>query len=157
MGQFGSAQKLEDEVRKNPENLTAAFNLGIYHLQSQQFDQGYAVMDRIVASPKVELQMLASIIDIYKQLNNFAKVETGLMRLTQLQPSSPEAWYDLATIRTTIGKNPDGLFAVSNAIKLSDSRRAANPAAKDITSVAKSDPYLAPLRAMPEFQKLLTQ
>ena len=157
MGQFGNAQKLEDEVRKNPENLTAAFNLGIYHLQSQQFDQGYAVMERIVASPKVELQMLANIIDIYKQLNNFPKVETGLARLTQLQPNSPEAWYDLATIRTTIGKNAEGLLAVSNAIKFSDARRTTDPAAKDITAVAKNDPYIAPLRAMPEFQKLVGQ
>ena len=157
MGQFGSAQKLEEEVRKNPENLSAAFNLGIYHLQMQQNEQGLAIMDRIVAHPKIEMQMLANIIDIYKQLNNFAKVETGLTRLTQLQPNSPEAWYDLAAIRTTIGKNAEGLLAVSNAIKFSDARRATNPAAKDITAVAKTDPYIAPLRAMPEFQKLVTQ
>ncbi len=157
MGQFGSLQKLEEDVRKNPENLSAAFNLGIYHLQSQQFDQGYAVMDRIITNPKVDLQMLANIIDIYKQLNNFPKVETGLTRITQLQPSSPEAWYDLAAIRTTTLKYADGLLAVSNAIKLSDARRATNPAAKDITAFAKNDPYIAPLRAMPEFQKLISQ
>ena len=157
IGQFGNAQKLEEEVRKNPENLNAAFNLGIYHMQSQQFDQGYAIMDRIIASPKIELQMLANIIDVYKQLNNFAKVETGLTRLTQLQPNSPEAWYDLATIRITIGKSTEGLLAVSNAINMSNARRATNPTAKDITAVARTDAYLAPLRAMPEFQKLVAQ
>ena len=114
-------------------------------------------MDRIITNPKVDLQMLANIIDIYKQLNNFPKVETGLTRITQLQPSSPEAWYDLAAIRTTTLKYADGLLAVSNAIKLSDARRATNPAAKDITAFAKNDPYIAPLRAMPEFQKLISQ
>ena len=157
LGQYGNSQKLEEEVRKNPDNLNAAFSLGLYQLQSQMFDQGYAVMDRIIAHPKVELQMLANIIDIYKQLNNFAKVEAGLARLTQLQPNSPEAWYDLATVRTTIGKSTEGLLAVSNAINMSNTRRATNPAAKDLLAVAKTDAYLAPLRAMPEFQKLVAQ
>ena len=157
MGVYGNLPKLEEEVRKNPENLTAAFSLALYHLQSQQFEPGNAILDRIVASPKLELQMLANIIDIYKQLGNFEKVETGLARLTQMQPTSPEAWYDLGTVRTRNGKTGAGLLAVSNAVNLSNTRRATNPAATDITSVAKNDASLGPLRAMPEFQKLFAQ
>ena len=157
MGAYGNLPKLEEEVRKNPENLTAAFSLALYHLQSQQFEPGNAILDRIVASPKLELPMLANIIDIYKQLQNFEKVETGLARLTQMQPTSPEAWYDLGTVRSRNGKTFGALAAVSNAITLSNTRRITNASATDLTSVAKSDANLGPLRAMPEFQRLFAQ
>jgi tetratricopeptide (TPR) repeat protein len=157
LGQFGNAEKLEEAVRKNPNDLNASFSLGLYQMQVQQFDKGYETLDRVVANPKVELQMLASIMDIYKQLGNFDKVEKALVRLTQLQPDSPEAWYDLSTIRVSLGRTVDAFQAISNAITISDSRKKKTPDAKDLTASAKSDPYLASLRALPEFQKLVGQ
>jgi tetratricopeptide (TPR) repeat protein len=155
IGSLGSVQKLEAQVRANPDDLNAAWSLSIVYLQAQQYDRAYPLLDSIVSSPRVGLPQLAPIIDAYKQLNNIPKLEAALGRLTQLQPQVPEAWYDLATVRVNLGKVPESLAALSNAVTLSNARRATNSTAQDLASVARSDGNLARLQPLPEFQKLL--
>jgi len=156
IGNLGSIQKLETQVRANPDDLNAALNLSFVYLQAQQFDRAYPLLDAVVNHPRVGVAQLAPIIDAYKQLNNIPKLEVALARLTQLQPTVPEAWYDLATVRVNLGKIPESLAAVSNAVTLSNARRATNATAPDLAAVARSDGNLARLQSMPEFRKLLT-
>jgi len=157
LGDTGTIKKLEDEVRANPDNFTAAQNLAFLYFQTQQFDRAYAMLDNIVNHPRVTMQYLAPVIDAYKQLNNFPKLEIALTRLTQIAPQNPEAWYDLGTVRVSQGKPADAFVAISNAITLSNARRAAEPGANDLLATARDDGNLAALRAMPEFQKLLAR
>lgn len=156
MASLGSLATLEARVRANPEDLTATWNLSIMYLQSQQFDQAYPLLDKIVNSPRVDLNQLAAIIQAYKDLNNIQRLEPALTRLTQMQSQTPEAWYDLATVRVRMGKTAEALVAISNALTLSNTRRATDPAALDLVATAKADGNLAPLAASPEFRKLLT-
>ncbi|MEK7780612.1 MAG: tetratricopeptide repeat protein, partial [Verrucomicrobiota bacterium] len=155
MANLGSAAKLEAQVRANPEDLNAAWNLSIVYLQSQQHERAFPLLDKIVSHPRVELNQLAAIIQAYKDLNNIPRLETALARLTQMQPQTPEAWYDLAVVRASLGKTAEAFTAVSNAVTLSNTRRAANPTAFDLAATARSDGNLAPLAALPEFRKLL--
>ena len=157
MGDNGTIQKLENEVRTNPEDFTAAINLAFLYFQTQQFDRGYAMLDTVVSHPRVTMQHLAPIIDAYKQLNNMPKMEVALLRLTQLTPQSPEAWYDLGTVRISLGKTADAFIAISNAITISNARRAVDPKANDLAATARGDGNLASLQALPEFQKLLAR
>jgi thioredoxin-like negative regulator of GroEL len=156
-GDLASIQKLEAEVRANPNNLTAALNLAFVLMQSQQFERAYPLLDTVVNHPSVDLNHLAPIVDAYKQLNNMPKLEAALTRLTQIQPQNPEAWYDLGTVRIAVGKTTESLAAISNAITFSNARRAANPAQLDLAATARADMNLSPLRALPEFQKLVEQ
>lgn len=155
MGTLGSISKLEAQVQANPDDLNNALNLGFVYLQSQQFERATPVLDRIVSHPKVSVSQLAPIIDAYKQLHNMPKLEAALARLTDLQPGTPEAWYDLATVRVSMNKAGEAMTAISNALTLSNARRATNPAAMDLTATARGDANLALLAALPEFQKLL--
>jgi len=154
-GDLAGIQKLENEVRANPNNLTAALQLAFVELQGQQFDRAYALLDTIVSHPKLDLNILTPIVDAYKQLNNIPKLEVALVRLTQLQPQNPEAWYDLGTVRIALGKPNESLVAISNAITLSNGRRVTNPAALDLAATARGDANLAALRTLPAFQKLI--
>lgn len=157
MGDTASLQKLEAEVKANPENFTSAINLAFLYFQSQQFDRGYAMLDTVVSNPRITMTHLAPVIEAYKQLNNMPKMETALMRLTQIAPQNPEAWYDLGTVRIAQGKTADAFVAISNALTFSKARRTADPNAQDLTATAQADGNLASLRAMPEFQKLLAR
>jgi tetratricopeptide (TPR) repeat protein len=156
-GDIAGLQKLESEVRANPNNLSATLNLAFVLMQSQQFDRAYPLLDTIVNHPSVDINLLAPIVDAYKQLNNMPKLEAALTRLTQIQPQNPEAWYDLGTVRIALGKPNESMVAISNAITLSNTRRATNPALLDLAATARADVNLGPLRTRPEFQKLVGQ
>jgi thioredoxin-like negative regulator of GroEL len=151
---LGGVSKLEEQVKANPDDLNAALNLGIVYWQSQQTDRAYAIFDRIVSHPRVELAQLAGVLSFYKQLNNLPKMETVLARLTELQPGTAEAWYDLATVRVGLGRKPEALVALSNALTLNRAVRATNPAALDLVATARKDAQFASLQASPEFQQL---
>lgn len=154
---FASVGVLETQVRDNPDDLNAAMTLSFTYLQAQQFDRAQPLLDRIVSHPKVSITHLASIIDAYKQLRNMPKLEVALQRLTELYPDTPEAWYDLGTVRVSQGKGLEAFAAISNAVTLSNARRATNSSAPDLAATAKSDPSLASLAATPQFQKLMTR
>ena len=123
-------------------------------LEGKHADRAYALLDTIVSHPRVTPALLAPVIDAYKQLNNMPKMEVALARLTQLTPQSPEAWYDLATVRVAQAKPAEAFVAISNAITISNARRATDPKANDLAATARGDGNLASLQAMPEFQKL---
>jgi tetratricopeptide (TPR) repeat protein len=156
-GDLASLQKLEADVRANPNNLSAAVTLAYTLLNAQQYDRAYELMDTVVNHPNVDMVTLAPVVDLYKQLNNFPKLEAALVRLTKLRADSPEAWYDLGTVRMALSKPAESVTAFTTAFQLSDARRATNPTALDLKATARADANLAPIRAVPEFQKLLMQ
>ncbi len=151
----GGLQKLEAEVHANPTNFQAALGLAVNYLQTQQFERGLAILDSIVANPRVEAGALITVADLYKQMNNLPKLEAAMARMVQLLPANAEAWYDLAALRGSLGRPTDSLTAISNAITISTARRATNPAAIDLLAEARKDGRLNPLRNLPEFQKLI--
>ncbi len=152
---LGNLQQLEEQLRANPDDLTAMWNLSVTYLQAQQYERAYPLLDRIVAHPQVNLALLAQIIDAYKQLNNMARLETAITRLTQVQPGTAEAWYDLATVRLGVGKTAEAANALTQALTINRARRATNPAAFDLAGAVRADAHLAPLVTLPEVQRLL--
>jgi len=47
-----SLVKLEDEVRRNPTDVQAAFNLAMSYLQLQQTDRAVQILDGVLNSPQ---------------------------------------------------------------------------------------------------------
>ena len=157
VGNTTDMQKLEEQVRANPTNFNAALSLAFSYLQGQQMDRALPLLDSIVNNPQVDMPTLLTVAEWYKQLNNFQKIEAVMTRVVQLQPQSAEAWYDLGSIRTTLGRPAEGMAALSNALTISSARRATNPAAIDLLAEARKDARLNALRGLPEFQKLVPQ
>jgi hypothetical protein len=54
-----------------------------------------------------------------------------------------------------LSKPAESITAFTTAFQLSDARRATNPTALDLKATARADANLAPIRAVPEFQKLI--
>ncbi|MEY2427210.1 MAG: hypothetical protein QOJ40_95, partial [Verrucomicrobiota bacterium] len=148
-------QQLEKTVLENPTNFQAAFNLAGAYLQMQQTNAAVAILDRILNDPHADANAVLAVAQAYVSIGNFQKLETVLERLVVVAPGSPEAWYDLAALRATLGKSAEAIEALRRALDLSAKRHAQDPKAHDLTAQAQTDGRFAGLRQLPEFQKLV--
>jgi len=147
--------KLQEDVRNNPTNYQAAFNLASAYLSVQQTNMAIAVFDRVLGQSNVDPQAVYFIADYYANSQNLPKLEGALEALVKVMPEKAEAWYDLAALRSTVGKNAESLAALARALELSASRLRENPKASNLLLTARTDPRLTLLRQLPEFKKLV--
>src|SRR5205085_3478780 len=134
-----SLAQLEKAVLDNPTNFQASFNLAAAYLQIQQTNRAVEILDRVLNDPHAESGAVLAIAQAYAQIGNYAKLETTLERLVKLVPDSPEAWYDLAALRATMGKSPEAITALGRAFELSAKRRILDPNSKDLVAEAQKD------------------
>jgi thioredoxin-like negative regulator of GroEL len=146
---------MEADVRKNPTNFQAALNLASAYMQMQQTDRASAILDGIVNNPRVEANAILAVAQAYISMTNWPKLEAALVKLTQLMPEEPDAWYDLAALRITLNKPTESLQALGTALELRNKRVAKNQKTRDLLAEARKDPRFNALRNTPEFQKLV--
>jgi tetratricopeptide (TPR) repeat protein len=148
---------LEKLAQANPTNYQILFNLAGAYIQMQQQDRAIQLLDRVLTDPKIDVNAVGALAQIYNQLGNFPKLEAALDKLTKLTPDSPEAWYDLAALRATVGKTPESLAVLQKALDLSRQRKAKDATARDLIAEAQKDPRFQALRQLPEYQKAVGQ
>lgn len=150
-----SLQQMEKEWHDNPTNFQAAFNLAASYLQSQQNDKAMGVLDEVLKSPKADVGAIVFLARTYAQMSNSPKLEASLERLTQLEPSSAEAWYDLAALKAGAGKTTEAIDALRHCLEENTKRLAINPKAQNLAQMVAGDPRFNLLHASPEYQKLM--
>ena len=91
----------------------------------------------------------------YAELQNVPKLEAALEKLTKVMPQSPEAWYDLAALKASLGKSSGGPGSTAAGAGFERQRLKHNPKARDLLANARKEPRFAPLRNLPEFKKLV--
>ena len=151
----GNLQRMEEEVRKNPTNFQRAFELAGIYLQMQQTDAAVSVLERVLNDPHVDAGIVASIVSVYAQMQNWPKVEPALEKLVKITPDNAEAWYNLASLKVSAGKPAEAIQSLRRALELSAQRLRADPKAHNLLIEARKEPGFHPLRQMPEFQKLV--
>ena len=72
-----------------------------------------------------------------------------------MHPTSPELSYDLGALLTFQRKTNAAIGALSNAIHYSSVRLKQTPTAQDLRAFVVGDTNYIPLRAHPEFPKLV--
>jgi tetratricopeptide (TPR) repeat protein len=148
-------KQLEEDVRKHPTNYQEALNLAALYLQMQQTDKADEILDRILDEPRVPPQAVLAVAQGYAQMNNWPRLEKTLLKLTAITPESPEAWFDLAAVKATLGK-PDFLESLARAMDLNNARMARDRTAPDLRAQIRTDPRFSTVRNTPEFQKLVS-
>jgi len=113
-------------------------------------------LDQALDDPKLDANGVLSIAQAYAALGNPAKLEAALEKLTKVMPENPEAWYDLAVLKSGIGKPAEALSALRRALDLSAKRLQRDPKARDLVANARKEERFGPLRQSPEFQKLVS-
>jgi len=130
---------MEDQVRTNPAALQVAFDLAGTYFQLQQTDRALQVLSGIADSPYAQGQAVLTAAKIFNQLQNWPKLEAALERYVKLEPSNPEAWYDLAALKANVGKPAESLAPLKKALELSAERLKRNPKAQNLLELMRTD------------------
>ena len=145
---------MEDQVRTNPAALQVAMDLAGTYFAMQETNRAVQVLSGIVTSPYAQRQAVMEIATLFNQMQNWPGLEAALDRLVKLDPSNPEAWYDLAALKANLRKPADALATLKKALELSAARLKRDPKARNLLEHARKDASFNAVRQTPEFQKL---
>jgi tetratricopeptide (TPR) repeat protein len=146
---------LQQQWNASPTNLQLGLNLAANLLRLRQTSAAIATLDRVLAATNADAAAVLACAQAFLQINNLPKLEATLQRLTVVTPDSPEAWYDLAAIKATLGKPDESIASLKRAIELSDTRLANSVAAKNLREEAAKDARFGLVRNRPEFQAIM--
>ena len=148
-------EQMEADLKKNPTNFQAAFNLASAYMSMQQTNRAISILENMVQLPQVDPNAVLAAARVFAEMRNWPKLEITLERLVKIMPDQPETWYDLAALKAGLGKPKDGLAALAQAMELNSKRLEKDPAASNLINTARTDSRFAVLQQMPEFQKIV--
>lgn len=151
----GQLAPLAKAFQSDPANITSAFHLAEAYAQLQQSNAAINVLDTLLTQTNVTHEAVLQTAIFAQQLRNVPLMERALLRLTQVSPDSPEAWYDLAAMQSSLGEADKAMQSVRRAVLLSDARLKTNAAAKDLRVDVQGEARFAPLRTRPDWQSNL--
>lgn len=150
-----AAMQMEQHLMTNLTNAQAVFNLASLFLQTGRSNQAVQLLDVLVSNPASDAATLLSVAQAFVQLGQANRLENVLLRLVQVLPTSPEAWFDLAAIQAALGKTNEAIQALGQCVILSNQRLAQEPSAKNLAAEAAKDPRFAALQSLPAFKAVV--
>ena len=150
-------EPMEQQVKASPSNAQLVFGLVSVYLQHKRSPDALRVLDQFMTDPKLDALSLLTAAQAYAQMGQVPKLEGVLSRLVQLDANNAEAWFDLASVQISLGKQDEAMQSLNHALPLSTQRLVRQPGAKDLVAIALSDPRFASIRLRPEFQKLIAK
>jgi len=147
-------QQAESAFRLNPTDLANAGALAQMYAQQGRTNDVLRIADTMIAIPNANAQMISFAAQVYQQLPDYVRLERALERWTKVTPT-PEAWLDYAASQAVLGKRPQAIASLQQALTMSADRRKTNPAAENLATSLVNDARFAALKATPEFQQLL--
>jgi tetratricopeptide (TPR) repeat protein len=144
----------EQAFRLNPTDLNTAGALAQMYAQQGRTNDVLRIADTMLAIPNANAQMISFAAQVYQQLPDYVRLERALERWTKVTPT-PEAWLDYAASQAVLGKRPQAIASLQQALTMSAERRKTNPQAENLATSLANDARFAALKATPEFQQLL--
>ncbi|MFM2082847.1 MAG: hypothetical protein RL380_1538, partial [Verrucomicrobiota bacterium] len=142
----------EAELKKNPDNFQNAFDLAAAYHQMGRTNEANTLLDQVATHPKADARVLLTIAQANAAMGDYPALEKTLARIVVLAPDDPENWYNLAALKSVIGKKDEALAALQKFKTLNVARLAKDPKARDLLAEAAKDPRFDPIRTTPEFQ-----
>jgi tetratricopeptide (TPR) repeat protein len=121
-------------------------------VNAKNTNEAVQMIDQILHQPQIDPSALIQVANIALRLGDLDRSEEAVVRLTQVAPTSYEAWFNLAVIQGYRGKTADAVQDLQKAITLNDAERAKNPSAQNLHDQVMNSPMLAPLRQTAEFK-----
>ncbi len=149
IAQLGS---MEDTARTNPDNISNLIRLGGTYLAMQNTNQGFHFLDEALKSPAISYQDATAVAQYFEQMGNITGFQGAMERLVEIAPTEPDPPFHLAEVMAVTGHPDQALAYLRQAVALSRKKSSAS----NLASQAAMDPNLAPLRNLPEFQKIIS-
>lgn len=148
--------QLVANFQQNPANITSAFELASAYARLQDSNAAITVLDLLLRQSNVTADTVVQTALFARELRNVPLMERALLRLTEVNPQSPEAWYDLSAMQASLGKPDESIQSLRRSLQLSDQRRVANPAAKDLRQEVAREERFNTLRSRPDWQAVMS-
>lgn len=149
--------ELEKAYRAEPSNASKAFALAQVYMSMQDTNRAMMILEDLLRQPGIDAGAVISVANAFVQFNQIHRLERALLKLTQINPNSPEAWYDLAGIQAMTGKKNEAIESLRRAITLSDERLKTNSKANNLRNSIQTDGRLNILRGNPDFELIIRQ
>jgi tetratricopeptide (TPR) repeat protein len=149
-----SLQQLQSRFDSNPTDFQSAFNLSAGLYQMGQTNRATDVLRSVMNNPQVDGKAMFVVAQAFAQTHDFVDLETSLEKLVKLTPDSPESWYNLAALKSLLGKKPEAIDALSNSLVLARAKATEDVKYSNMTVSILQDPRFDPIRSTPEFKKL---
>lgn len=147
-------QQMEAEFKARPNNVGNAVQLANTYAQMNQIERVRQIADVLLTNSPNDPTAVNFTMQVYMQLRDTVKLEVTLQRWASMN-NTPEAWLDLAAIKTALGKTPEALNSLKTCLDLNSRRLAADPKASNLALFVRSDERLKSLQALPAFQELI--
>ena len=146
---------MQQEYAANPANFQNAFDLAATLASMNDTNRATEILIQTLNHPKTDANVAKVVAQAFAQMNSYPGLELALDRLSQLAPELPESWYDLAALKTILGKNDKALAALTTAIQLADKHALKDPKTRNLRVEALKDPRFGILRTNAQFQKII--
>lgn len=149
------ADKLAAMVATNAADFDSGISLAEAYRSLKKNDQASQALDKVLNHPAVDASAVLQIAQQYAALMDYPKLEQTLEKLVKVVPGQPEAWYDLAALKASVGKTAEALPSLRQAITLGAARLKQNPKARDLAAEARNDARFAAMKNSAEFKELV--
>ena len=95
-------QSLEQQFAGNRTNLDIAYKLMSNYVLTTRTNDAIAIMDELLADPNAPAETILTVASAYNDLNELERLENALVRLVEVLPENPEAWFDLAATQAIL-------------------------------------------------------
>ena len=149
------ANLLSMRFTNNPTDIEAGVALAEAYADLHNGSLQVQTLDKVLADPALDVNALLQTAQQLASVGDYGRLEITLEKLVRALPDSPEPLYDLAALRSLLGKSHEALQALRQALKMSADRKTRDPRARDLLAEVRTDPRFNALRTLPEFKALI--
>lgn len=138
---------------ENPaEIIQQAFATVNHDIAVNETDAAIQVLDQVMSDQGSNPMALMSAAQAYARLNDMAKSEDAVLKLTRVMPTSSEPWYNLAVIEAHRDEIPQAIESLKKSLQLNEDERKTHPQMVNLRQHLFDDATFAELRLRPEFR-----
>jgi tetratricopeptide (TPR) repeat protein len=121
-------------------------------LTQGQTNNAVVILDQLLNFDVSDANALMFVADAYLRLHDMAKSEQAIMKLTQMQPASSQAWYNLGAVQAYRGETAQAVASLQKSMELNAAEIAKDHTMINLRDHMMQDGNFAPLRQTAEFK-----
>jgi thioredoxin-like negative regulator of GroEL len=121
-------------------------------ISSHQTNAAEQLIAQVLSMAGSDPNVLMGVADAYLHLGDIARSEEAVKKLTEVNPASSIAFYNLAAIQSARGEIADAIASLQKSLPLNAAELAKDPKAMNLRQHLFQDPTFGQLRATPEFK-----